>query len=102
MHGELAVTKYMNLSLDCRDQIKDHEQEFEKFYFVSMVSNDRSSISYCTYYYYLEIHQSGHFNRSYLNKSSTQLHCNPLWTIYRSLVQSRLGTAYLQCHQQGQ
>lgn len=43
MHGELAVTKYMNLSLDCRDQIKDHEQEFEKFYFVSMVSNDRSS-----------------------------------------------------------
>lgn len=37
-HGEVTVTKYMNLSLDCGNLIKDHEQEFEKFYFVSMVS----------------------------------------------------------------
>lgn len=45
MHGELTVTKYMSLSLDCSIQIKDHEQEFEKFYFVSMVSWVQSSNS---------------------------------------------------------
>lgn len=28
----------MNLSLDCSITIKDHEQEFEKFYFIAMVS----------------------------------------------------------------
>lgn len=36
--GEDALGKYMELSLDCGDLIKEHEQEFEKFYFISMVS----------------------------------------------------------------
>lgn len=37
-NGEDSLVKYMNVSLECADQMKDHEQEFEKFYFISMVS----------------------------------------------------------------
>ena len=36
--GEITVAKYMSVPLDCSNQIKDYDLEFEKFYFVSMVS----------------------------------------------------------------
>jgi hypothetical protein len=36
--GEIALTKYAELALECADVIRNEEQEFEKFYFISMVS----------------------------------------------------------------
>lgn len=36
--GETALTKYGALSLECGDTIRDQEQDFEKYYFISMVS----------------------------------------------------------------
>jgi hypothetical protein len=36
--GENALTKYSALSLECGITICDEEQEFEKYYFISMVS----------------------------------------------------------------
>lgn len=32
------MMKYGALSLECSDTIRDEEQDFEKFYFISMVS----------------------------------------------------------------
>lgn len=36
--GENSLTKYSALSLECGNTIRDEEQEFEKYYFISMVS----------------------------------------------------------------
>lgn len=36
--GETSLTKYGALSLECGDTIRDEEQDFEKYYFISMVS----------------------------------------------------------------
>lgn len=37
--GEKALKKYGGLSLECGDTIRDEEQDFEKYYFISMVSD---------------------------------------------------------------
>lgn len=37
--GEKSLTKYSALSLECGNTIRDEEQEFEKYYFISMVSD---------------------------------------------------------------
>lgn len=34
--------KYSELSLECADLIRNEEQEFEKFYFISMVSGNEN------------------------------------------------------------
>lgn len=36
--GEDTLNKFTEVPLECEAVIKDHEQEFEKFYFISMVS----------------------------------------------------------------
>lgn len=36
--GENSLKKYGALSLECGDTVRDEEQDFEKFYFISMVS----------------------------------------------------------------
>lgn len=36
--GENSLIKYCALSLECGNTIRDEEQEFEKYYFISMVS----------------------------------------------------------------
>lgn len=36
--GENSLSKFNDVSLEFENIIKDHEQEFEKFYFISMVS----------------------------------------------------------------
>lgn len=37
--GEDTLNKFTEVPLECEAVIKDHEQEFEKFYFISMVSS---------------------------------------------------------------
>jgi hypothetical protein len=39
--GETSLAKYSALSLECGDTIRDEEQEFEKYYFISMVSHPK-------------------------------------------------------------
>lgn len=36
--GENSLAKYGALSMECGDTIRDEEQDFEKYYFISMVS----------------------------------------------------------------
>jgi hypothetical protein len=54
--GENSLTKYGALSLECGNTIRDEEQEFEKYYFISMVScvvNLFPSISFHILMYFL-------------------------------------------------
>lgn len=39
--GEDTLNKFTEIPVECEAVIKDHEQEFEKFYFISIVSHFR-------------------------------------------------------------
>lgn len=38
--GEQSIKKYSSIALDIESMVKENEMEFEKFYFISMVSTN--------------------------------------------------------------
>lgn len=35
--GEEALQRFASVQLECEDTMKDHEQDFDKYYFISLV-----------------------------------------------------------------
>lgn len=44
--GENSLVKYSSLSLECSNTIRDEEQDFEKYYFISMVKKIGNSMDF--------------------------------------------------------
>lgn len=42
--GDATLAKFAKVPLDCGSRIKEHEQEFEKFFFVSKVSASKINL----------------------------------------------------------